>query len=308
MRKHISVFFPGVVCHIEQNIPEFLTSDAVAAYTQVKIIEDLTYLLGKGPKLVDIWVTIPRNRWPEEWKKDGAHWDDPYVPLRRNLYGHKLAALSWQKFAEWKITKFCGFEKLVDWECLYLHREKKLFLSVYVDDLKMAGKKENLAPMWELLQKHLTLDPPSKMVDNQYLGSTQREIIPDPVNVEKMGAAFESFSVKHGDQAARVAHPELRKDGQPEGSIDQAGSPHVDLDQFAEGVDGNTSCGNAKPRYDPAKRKKGEDKSAPKSTQVRGYAYDMSGHVSASVDRYLELSSKPRSSLKRVATPCIDDH
>ena len=34
----------------------------------------------------------------------------------------------------------------------------------------------------------------------------------------------------------------------------------------------------------------------------------MSGHVSASVDRYLELSGKPRSSLKRVATPCIDDH
>ena len=63
-------------------------SDAVAAYTQVKIDEDLTYLLGKGNKFVDTWVSIPRNRWPEEWKKDGAHWDDPQVRVRRNIYGH----------------------------------------------------------------------------------------------------------------------------------------------------------------------------------------------------------------------------
>ena len=34
----------------------------------------------------------------------------------------------------------------------------------------------------------------------------------------------------------------------------------------------------------------------------------MSGHVSASVDRYLELSGKPRGSLLPVATRCIDDH
>ncbi len=45
-------------------------SDAVAAYIEVKIDEDLTYLLGKGAKFVDIWVTLPRNRWPEEWTKN----------------------------------------------------------------------------------------------------------------------------------------------------------------------------------------------------------------------------------------------
>lgn len=68
-------------------------SDAVAAYTQVRIDEDLTYLLGKGSKFVDTWVSIPRNRWPQEWKKSGAHWDDPQVRVRRNIYGHK-----WQRF------------------------------------------------------------------------------------------------------------------------------------------------------------------------------------------------------------------
>ncbi len=126
-------------------------SDAVAAYTQVKIDEDLTYLLEKGAKFVDAWVSIPRNRWPEAWKEDKAHWDDPVVRVRRNIYGHKLAALLWQKYAEWIITTKCGFEKLVDWECLYVKRTQHFFLSVYVDDLKMAGCKENIAPVREEL-------------------------------------------------------------------------------------------------------------------------------------------------------------
>ena len=97
-------------------------ADAVAAYTQV-VLDDIAHLLGKGNKFVDIWVAIPRNRWPESWKKKGQYWDDPYVKLKRNLYGHKLAALLWQKFAEWIFLQL-GFEKLVDWECMYVHRDK----------------------------------------------------------------------------------------------------------------------------------------------------------------------------------------
>ena len=34
----------------------------------------------------------------------------------------------------------------------------------------------------------------------------------------------------------------------------------------------------------------------------------MQGHTQATVNRYLELSGKARSSLKEVATPCLDDH
>ena len=34
--------------------------------------------------------------------------------------------------------------KIPNWECLFVHREKGFFLSVYVDDIKLAGKKQNL--------------------------------------------------------------------------------------------------------------------------------------------------------------------
>ena len=105
-----------------------------------------------------------------------------------------------------------GFEKVVDWECLYLNRIWKVFLSVYVDDLKAAGPAASLKLMWAELKKHLDIDPPKKMVDNQYLGCSQRDIFPEEVDIERMSAAFAVFSVNRGDAAARVAHPELRKD------------------------------------------------------------------------------------------------
>ena len=52
-----------------------------------------------------------------------------------------------------KILLKHGWEKIPNWECLFVHREKGLFLSVYVDDIKLAGKKQNLDPMWKLLNK-----------------------------------------------------------------------------------------------------------------------------------------------------------
>ena len=37
-----------------------------------------------------------------------------------------------------------GWEKIPNWECMFVHRKQGLFLSVYVDDNKMAGKKQNM--------------------------------------------------------------------------------------------------------------------------------------------------------------------
>ena len=50
-----------------------------------------------------------------------------------------------------------SWEKIPNWECLFVHREKGLFLSVYVDDIKLAGKKQNLDPMWKTTQQRSRL-------------------------------------------------------------------------------------------------------------------------------------------------------
>ena len=53
--------------------------------------------------------------------------------------------------------------------------KKGLFLSVYVEDIKLAGKKQNLDPMWKLLNKEVDLGEPTSFLDHENLGCTQRQ-------------------------------------------------------------------------------------------------------------------------------------
>ena len=53
--------------------------------------------------------------------------------------------------------------------------KKGLFLSVYVDDIKLAGKKRNLDPMWKILIKEVDLGKPTSFLDHVHLGCTQRQ-------------------------------------------------------------------------------------------------------------------------------------
>ena len=113
-------------------------ADAVSAYTLVKM-EDARKLL-KIPKseCPDIWIRLPRHTWPKSW----SSMEDPLVLLERNVYCHPLAGLLWERQFE-KIQLKYGWEKVSTWECFFVHREKGLFLSVYVDDIKLGGKKQN---------------------------------------------------------------------------------------------------------------------------------------------------------------------
>ena len=145
-------------------------ADAVSAYTQVNM-EDAHKLL-KIPKseCPDSWIRLPRHKWPKSW----SSMEDPVVPLERNLYGHPLTGLLWERQFE-KIPWKHGWEKIPNLECLSVHREKGLILSVYVDDKKLAGKKQNPDPMWKLLNKEVDFGEPTSFLDHVYLGCTQRQ-------------------------------------------------------------------------------------------------------------------------------------
>ena len=95
-------------------------ADAVSAYTQVKM-EDAHKLL-KIPKseCPDIWIRLPRHKWPKSWSSI----EDPVVLLERNLYGHPLAELLWERQFEKVLLKY-GWEKVSNLECLFVHRQKK---------------------------------------------------------------------------------------------------------------------------------------------------------------------------------------
>ena len=77
-------------------------------------MEDAHKLL-KIPKseCPDISIRLPRHKWPKSWSSENI------------------------------LLKHC-WEKIPNCECLFVHLEKGLFLSVYVDDIKLAGKSENM--------------------------------------------------------------------------------------------------------------------------------------------------------------------
>ena len=79
----------------------------------------------------DIWIRVPKHKWPTSW----STMEDPFLALERNLYGHSLAGLLWERQFE-KVLLEHGWEKIPSWECLFVNREKGLFLSVYVDEKK----------------------------------------------------------------------------------------------------------------------------------------------------------------------------
>ena len=64
--------------------------------------------------------------------------EDPIVLLDQNLYDHPLAGLLWERQIQKILLKY-GWEKVSNWECLFVNREKGLFLSVYVDTETNSG-------------------------------------------------------------------------------------------------------------------------------------------------------------------------
>ena len=55
----------------------------------------------------DIWIRLHRHKMAESW----SSMEDPVVPLERNLYGHPLAGLLWERLFE-KILLKHGWEKV----------------------------------------------------------------------------------------------------------------------------------------------------------------------------------------------------
>ena len=132
-------------------------------------------IVQKNPKseCPDVWIRLPRQ------KKGSKSWEkieDTVVLFERNLYGHPSAVLLWERQFE-EVSVELGWEKIPNCEFMFVHRKQGLFLSVFVDDIKMAEQKQNLAPMWKRLMKHKDIDEPISFLDHVYLGCKPNEAI-----------------------------------------------------------------------------------------------------------------------------------
>ena len=84
-------------------------ADALSAKTQVKM-EDAPKLKIPKSESPDIWFRLAGHKWPKSW----SSMEDPVVPFERNLYGHPLAGLLWEKEFENILLKY-GWEKVSNW-------------------------------------------------------------------------------------------------------------------------------------------------------------------------------------------------
>ena len=94
-------------------------ADGVSAYTQVKMEDAPTLLKFSKSECPDMLIRLPKHQWPKSW----SSMEDPVVPLERNLYGHPLAGLLWERQFEKILLKY-GWEKVSNWECFFVHRKK----------------------------------------------------------------------------------------------------------------------------------------------------------------------------------------
>ena len=147
-------------------------ADAVSAHTQVKL-EDAPKLL-KSPKLEcpDILDTSTETQMEQIMVHSGRNSWSSWAQSVWSSFGKTVMGKAiWENPIEVRLGE--GFNQ--NWECLFVHREKGLFLSVYVDDIKLAGKTENIEPTWKILMEDVDLGERTSFLDHVFLGCTQRE-------------------------------------------------------------------------------------------------------------------------------------
>ena len=111
------------------------------------------------------------------------------VLLERNLHEHPIAGLLGKTIR----GSFNGIwmEKVPNWECLFVHRNHGLLLSVYVDDIKKGWKEAEYGPMWKKQMKLVDLREPTSFLDHIHFGYTQRECKPNESTSDEYKNIFE---------------------------------------------------------------------------------------------------------------------
>ena len=100
--------------------------------------------------------------------------EDPVVHHERNLCGHPLAGLLWEKQFEKVLSENC-WEKVPNWECFFVKQEKKTILVCIRGRHKIGWEETERRPIWKIRTKDVDLGEPTSFIDHVYSGCTQRE-------------------------------------------------------------------------------------------------------------------------------------
>ena len=77
----------------------------------------------KNPKS-DVSRCLDTSSTTQNGPKSWSNIEDPVVPLEPILYGHPFAGLWWARQFE-EVLLGLGWERLPNWECLFVHRQQE---------------------------------------------------------------------------------------------------------------------------------------------------------------------------------------
>ena len=131
------------------------TADAVRAYIQCD--------LKSSHKT---WVRIPRELWPPSWIKRG--FKNPMCLLCKALYGHPESGGHWENHLTEAVVSIGG-KPVPNHPSSYWWADSRMLLTVYVDDLLLAGPAGGHKAIWEALRAcPIDIDPPAPL--SRFLG------------------------------------------------------------------------------------------------------------------------------------------
>ena len=108
-------------------------ANAASAYTQVKMEGASTLFTVTKSECPDIWMRLPKQKWPKSWVRYGRPSRSSWAKSVRSSLGRTtMGKAIWESYIGTRMGK------ILNWECLFANREKEVFLSLYVDDIKLA--------------------------------------------------------------------------------------------------------------------------------------------------------------------------
>ena len=112
----------------------------------------------------------------------------------RNLYGHPLAGLLWERQFEKILLKYMAGRKFPNWKCSTLYTVKKdcSYLCMWMTQ-NWLERNKIIDPMWKILNKEVDLGEPTSFLDHVYLRCTQRQCEISKDIVDNYRTMFESM-------------------------------------------------------------------------------------------------------------------
>ena len=170
----------------------------------------------------------------------------------------------------------------------------------------MAGKAENISPMWAKFKQDLSLEEPVPFNNATYLGCTQKDSPVCQKTVQDKKELFDRLlKVDHKlEQQPSQAEPKAKAKAKAKSKAAAKPKPKAKAKKPS-----NNSESSLRPRDNlQLTATSSTSQAEPSKQRVKAYHYDMSGHAERCVAKYEELAGVKAEDLKQVATPCIDDH